>query len=204
MEYKLYKNDIPATLKLKKIIALDTETMGLNVFRDRLCLIQLSDGDGIVHLIQMSNQDKSNPQNLMKILSNKSITKIFHYARFDLAVLQKNICKINGPIFCTKLASKICRTYGAKHGLKDLCNDLLKIEINKANQTSDWGVNELSSEQLEYAATDVLYLHKLKNILEKLLKREKKYDLALECFKFLKIRCDLDLAGFQDQDIFSH
>ena len=204
MRYKLYKNDLPATFKFNKIVAIDTETMGLKPFRDRLCLIQISNGDGLAHLVQVSNKTKTNFFNIKKLLKNKSITKVFHYARFDLAVLEKNICSIDGPIFCTKIASKLTRTFGAKHGLKDLCSDLLGIELDKEKQTSDWGADKLTERQLVYASKDVLYLHDLKKHLEKLLKRENKKKLATECFEFIKTRARLDLDGFEDLDIFSH
>ena len=204
MEYKLYNNDLPATLKFNKVVAIDTETMGLKPHRDRLCVIQISNGDGIAHLVQVSKNKNSKPKNLMKLLRNKDITKLFHYARFDLSVLEKNICAVEGPIFCTKIASKLCRTFGAKHGLKDLCFDLLGIEINKNYQTSDWGAVKLSHHQLEYASNDVLYLHLIKKKLENILKREGKEQLARKCFEFLTTRSKLDLEGFEDLDIFSH
>ena len=204
MSDKLYKNDFPSTFNFKKMVAIDTETMGLNLNRDRLCLVQICFGDDIAHLIQLSKQPKEKPKNLIKLLQNKSITKIFHFGRFDLAMLNKNICPIIGPVYCTKIASKLSRTFGAKHGLKDLCKDLLEIELNKFNQTSDWGAKTLSKDQLEYAAQDVLFLHKLKNELDEILKREGKMDLALECFESLKTRVKLDLEGFHELDIFAH
>ena len=204
MKYKLYKNDFPSTLNLKKMVAIDTETMGLNLNRDRLCLVQVCFGDGIAHLLQLSKQPEENPKNLIKLLQNKTITKIFHYGRFDLAMLHKNVCTVTGPIYCTKIASKLARTFGAKHGLKDLCKDLLNIELDKFNQTSDWGVKKLSKSQLEYAAQDVLFLHKLKIQLDEILQREGKMNLALECFESLKTRVKLDLEGFQELDIFAH
>ena len=204
MNYKLYKNDFPSTLKFKKMVAIDTETMGLNLNRDRLCLVQICFGDDVAHLIQLSKNLKVKPLNLIKLLQNKNITKIFHYGRFDLAMLHKNVCTVVGPIYCTKIASKLARTFGAKHGLKDLCKDLLKIDLDKFNQTSDWGAKTLSKDQLEYAAQDVLFLHKLKNELDEILLREGKMDLALECFESLKTRVKLDLEGFHELDIFAH
>ena len=204
MKYKLYKNDFPSTLNLKKTVAIDTETMGLNLNRDRLCLVQVCFGDDIAHLIQLSKQTKEKPKNLIKLLKNKSITKIFHYGRFDLAMLNKNVGPVVGPIYCTKIASKLSRTFGAKHGLKDLCKDLLNIELDKFNQTSDWGTKKLSKDQLAYAAQDVLFLHKLKIKLDEILLREGKMNLALECFESLKTRVKLDLEGFQELDIFAH
>ena len=181
--------------------------MGLKFHRDRLCMIQLSSGDGKAHLVQVSKEelDKKNKfVNLKKILSNEKITKLFHFARFDIAVLENNICKINGPVYCTKIASKLCRTFGARHGLADLCRDLLDLELDKQNQTSDWGSKNLSDSQLKYAASDVLYLHKIKVKLDLILEREDRKDLAKSCFNFLKTRSRLDLNGFDDLDIFSH
>ena len=204
MNYKLYKNDFPATLKFKNIVAIDTETMGLNLNRDRLCLVQICFGDDIAHLVQLSKNPRVKPLNLIRLLQNKNITKIFHFGRFDLAMLQKNICPIIGQIYCTKIASKLSRTFGVKHGLKDLCKDLLNIELDKFNQTSDWGAKKLSKAQLTYAAQDVLFLHKLKLQLDGILVREGKMNLALECFESLKTRVKLDLEGFQELDIFAH
>ena len=204
MDYKLYNNDVPATLKFNKVVAIDTETMGLKPLRDRLCLVQLSNGDGIAHLVHIKKNSVSKPKNLIKLLKNSKITKLFHFARFDLAVLEQNICSVKGPVFCTKIASKLCRTYGAKHGLKDLCSDLLGIQLNKMEQTSDWGSLKLTHNQLEYASSDVWYLHEIKNKLENILKREGKEEIANKCFEFLTTRSKLDLAGFEDTDIFSH
>ncbi len=204
MVYKLYKNDFPATLKFKKSVAIDTETMGLNLNRDRICLVQVCFGDDIAHLVQITKNSKNKPANLIKLLQNKNITKIFHYGRFDLAMLNRNICPVFGPIYCTKIASKLSRTFGAKHSLKDLCKDLINVEIEKFNQTSDWGATNLSNDQLSYAAQDVLFLHKLKVKLDEILQREGKMNLALECFESLKTRVKLDLEGFQELDIFAH
>ena len=207
MTYFLYNDDISSEVNLGDIVAIDTETMGLNINRDRLCLIQLSSGDGRAHLIQISKKSldsKENHPNLKKIFENPNTTKLFHFARFDIAVIEKNICKLNGPLYCTKIASKLSRTFGAKHGLADLCKDLLNIELDKQNQTSDWGQEVLSKSQLKYAASDVLYLHEIKNKLDEILKRENKLDIAKKCFEFLKIRSELDLIGFENLDIFSH
>ena len=204
MKYKLYKNDFPTTLKFEKDVAIDTETMGLNIHRDRLCLVQLSSGDGYAHLVQIPKIIDKKPKNLIGLLENKNITKIFHFARFDLAMLQKNVCTVKGPIYCTKIASKLTRTFGAKHGLRDLCKELLNIELDKENQISDWGKDNLSDEQLMYAAKDVLYLHQLKNKLDQLLIREARYSLASDSFKALETRVRLDIEGFQDLDIFAH
>ena len=207
MTYFLYQNDIPKNIKFGKIIAIDTETMGLNLHRDRLCLIQLSSGDGNAHLVQITKDslyNKNSYPNLKKIFNDPNSTKLFHFARFDIAIIEKNICNINGPIFCTKIASKLSRTFGAKHGLADLCRDLLGFELDKQNQTSDWGKKKLSNSQLKYAASDVLYLHKIKIELDAILKREDKEDVAKQCFEFLKIRSKLDLNGFDNLDIFAH
>ena len=207
MNYFLYQDDIPSNIKFGDIVAIDTETMGLNLQRDRLCLIQLSNGDGNAHLIQISKESLKNKKsfiNLKKILNNASSTKLFHFARFDIAVIEKYICKLNGPVYCTKIASKLSRTFGARHGLADLCRDLLGFELDKQNQTSDWGSKDLNSSQLKYAASDVLHLHKIKIELDNLLKREEKVDIARLCFEFIKTRSKLDLIGFDSLDIFSH
>ena len=207
MTYFLYHDDISSEVNFGDVIAIDTETMGLNINRDRLCLIQLSSGDGIAHLIQISKKSlekEENFPNLKKIFKNPNSTKLFHFARFDMAVIEKNICKLNGPIYCTKIASKLSRTFGAKHGLADLCKDLLNLELDKQNQTSDWGSKDLNASQLKYAASDVLHLHKIKIELDSLLKREEKVDIARLCFEFIKTRSKLDLIGFESLDIFSH
>ncbi len=207
MNYFLYQDDIPSNIEFGDIIAIDTETMGLNLHRDRLCLIQLSNGDGKAHLVQISNKSLTNKKsfiNLKKIFNNPSSTKLFHFARFDIAVIEKNICKLNGPIYCTKIASKLSRTFGARHGLADLCKDLLGFELDKQNQTSDWGSENLNSAQLNYAASDVLYLHQIKIELDAILKRERKENIAKQCFEFIKTRSKLDIIGFDNLDIFSH
>ena len=207
MTYFIYQNDIPSEIQFRDIVAIDTETMGLKFHRDRLCLIQLSSGDGKAHLIQVSKNElekKDKFTNLKRILNDENLTKLFHFARFDIAVLEKHVCTIKGPIYCTKIASKLCRTFGARHGLADLCRDLLSLELDKQNQTSDWGSKELSDSQLKYAASDVLYLHKIKVKLDLILERENRKDLAESCFNFLKTRSRLDLIGFNDLDIFSH
>mgnify|MGYP006164329661 CR=1 FL=1 len=207
MTYFIYQNDIPSEIEFRDTVAIDTETMGLKFHRDRLCMIQLSSGDGKAHLVQVSREElekKDKFINLKKILNDKNLTKLFHFARFDIAVLEKYVCTIKGPIYCTKIASKLCRTFGARHGLSDLCRDLLSLELDKQNQTSDWGSKELSDSQLKYAASDVLYLHKIKVKLDLILERENRKDLAESCFNFLKTRSRLDLIGFNDLDIFSH
>ena len=202
----LYQNDIPENLRFKHSIAIDTETMGLKTFRDRLCLVQVSDGEGNAHLIKINNghNSKAKPINLIKILKDKNILKIFHFARFDLAALEFYICKVEGPIWCTKIGSKLSRTYTDMHGLSDLCKELLSIELSKEQQSSNWGSTNISKKQQEYAANDVLYLHKIKDKLEQLLNQENRLGLAEKTFSFLKVRVDLDLKGFSDLDIFSH
>jgi len=207
MTYFLYHDDISSEVDFGDVVAIDTETMGLNINRDRLCMIQLSSGDGNAHLIQISKKSlrrKENFPNLIKIFENPGSTKLFHFARFDLSVIEKNICKLNGPIYCTKIASKLSRTFGAKHGLSDLCKDLLNLELDKQNQTSDWGAETLSESQLKYAASDVLYLHQIKKKLDAIIKRENKDDIARKCFNFLKTRSELDIIGFENLDIFAH
>ena len=202
MKINFYKGDLPASFKASNIIALDSETMGLNPKRDKLCLVQISNGDEICNLVRidLSNQK---PQNLIKILKNNKIQKIFHYARFDVAVFKHNF-KINiKNIYCTKIASKLVRTYTDKHGYKDLCSELLGKSISKTEQSSDWG-GELTKEQQKYAATDVLYLHKIKDKLDSMLLREKRSKLAKACFDFIPYRTDLDNNGWSEQDIFKH
>ena len=171
-----------------------------------MCLVQISDGNGDAHLIKINNErkEKTKPKNLIKVLKDKNILKIFHFARFDLAALEFYICKVDGPIWCTKIGSKLSRTYTDKHGLSDLCKELLSIELSKDQQSSNWGGTNISKKQKEYAANDVLHLHKIKYQLEQLLNQENRLELAEKIFSFLKIRVDLDLKGFSDLDIFSH
>ena len=203
MKIKLYNNDLPNNVKFTKSVAIDTETMGLNPLRDRLCLAQLSNGNGICHLVKFeSNPPK--PKNLISILKNKKILKIFHFARFDIAVL-KHAFKIDiNNIYCTKIASKLARTFTDKHGYKDLCKELLDVQISKSEQTTDWGKQKLTMAQQKYAATDVFYLHKIRNELNKMLVRENRIGLTKACFDFIKFRTNLDLEGWNNQDIFSH
>jgi ribonuclease D len=202
MKIKYYENDLPESLDLGSIVAIDTETMGLNPARDRLCLVQLSSGNGTCHLVKIIDLRKK-PKNLLKLLNNSKVQKIFHFARFDVAVL-KHTYKINiKNIYCTKIASKLARTYTDKHGYKDLCRELLNETISKVEQSSDWG-GKLSKDQKEYAASDVLYLHKIKKKLDAILERENRINLANSCFEFLSHRTDLDLYGWQDVDIFKH
>ena len=200
--FTLYKGDLPENLKFSKIIAIDTETMGLDFKRDRLCLVQISNGDNHAHLVQII-EGKKYP-NLIKLLKNDKIKKIFHFARFDIAAIQKNLNIYCENIYCTKIASKLTRTYTDKHGLKELCKELLNIDISKQQQSSDWGNTNLSDSQLKYAANDVLYLHDIKLKLDKLLKRENRELLAENIFKFLGTRSYLDLNGWDHPDIFDH
>ena len=202
MKIKYYENDLPDNLDFGEIVAIDTETMGLNPARDRLCLVQLSSGNGICHLVKILDLRKK-PKNLIKLLKNSRITKIFHYARFDVAILKHAFKLEIKNIYCTKIASKLVRTYTDKHGYKDLCSELLNISISKVEQTSDWG-GKLSKNQQEYAATDVLYLHLIKEKLDKMLLREKRTKLAKACFDFIQYRTDLDINGWSEQDIFKH
>ncbi len=202
MKINLYHGDLPKSFTAANIIGLDSETMGLNPKRDKLCLVQISNGDTVCHLVKI---DLSNhkPINLIKILKNNKIQKIFHYARFDVAVFKHNF-KINiKNIYCTKIASKLVRTYTDKHGYKDLCSELLGKSISKTEQSSDWG-GELTKDQQNYAATDVLYLHKIKDKLDSMLIREKRSKLAKACFDFIEFRTDLDINGWSEQDIFKH
>ena len=202
MKINFYKGDLPASFKASNIVALDSETIGLNPKRDKLCLVQISNGDEVCHLVKIQLSIKK-PINLIKILKNNKIQKIFHYARFDVAVFKHNF-KINVKnIYCTKIASKLVRTYTDKHGYKDLCSELLGKSISKTEQSSDWG-GDLSKEQQKYAATDVLYLHKLKDKLDMMLLREKRSKLAKACFDFIQYRTDLDINGWSEQDIFKH
>ncbi len=203
MNITLYKGDIPKDLDFGDSVAIDTETLGLVPERDPLCLIQLSSGDGNAHLLQFDRSNYDAP-NLKKILSNNKCKKIFHFARFDVAVI-KHYLKIDcEPIYCTKIASKLARTHTDKHGLKDLCKELLNVELSKTEQTSDWSIDELSEDQKKYAASDVLYLHKLKDILEEKLKKLKRKELADDCFRFISTRSYLDLNGWSEIDIFRH
>lgn len=198
----LYKGDLPANIKFVDAVAVDTETMGLNLHRDRLCLVQLGDGKGNAYLVQII--PGVDCPNLKKLLTNKKIVKIFHFARFDVAKIYHDLGVIVGPIYCTKIASKLCRTNTSSHGLKNLCWDLLGVSVSKEQQTSDWGAETLSKEQMSYAAGDVLHLHALRKKLDVLLKREKRYELAHQCFLFLSARAQLDLLGFEEPDVFSH
>ena len=187
-----------------KSVAIDTETMGLNLLRDRLCLVQLCTGNNICHLIQYQQKKIIKSPNLVKILNNKKIQKIFHYARFDVGVLNYNLKSNINNIYCTKIASKLVRTNTDKHGLKDLCKEFLNTEIMKNEQSSDWGREKLTKKQIKYAATDVLYLHKIKSQLDKMLIREKRVSLANACFNFIQYKTKLDVLGWNQTDIFNH
>ena len=203
MPIDLYRGDLPSGLNLGTVVAIDSETMGLKPQRDRLCLIQLSSGDGNAHLVQFERCNYNAP-NLVKLLEDPNITKVFHYARFDVAIIKKYLNIQTNSIYCTKIASKLVRTYTDKHGLKDLCKELLNLDLSKQQQSSDWGAKNLTEEQKTYAASDVLYLHKIKEILDQRLLREERTKLADFCFKFLQTRANLDLIGFENEDIFSH
>ena len=202
MSIILHENDLPDDLDLGASVAVDTETMGLTFGRDKLCLVQLSGGDGRAHLVQMHDRSYNAP-NLKKLLSDPDILKIFHFARFDIAVIKHDLGVDSSNLYCTKIASRLVRTYTDKHGLRHLCRELIGVEISKQHQSSDWGARELSAEQLNYAASDVYYLHKLKAILDVMLEREGRTALAQRCFDFLATRVDLDLKGWH-YDIFEH
>ena len=204
----LHRTDLPDGLDLGPVVAVDTETMGLNPHRDRLCLVQLSSGDGVSHLVQMvptrlGGAGYAAP-NLARLLSDPATTKLMHFARFDVAVLQQALGVTVAPVKCTKIAAKLVRTFTDRHGLRDLCRELVGVELSKQQQTSDWGAETLTREQLTYAASDVLYLHALWQKLEQLLVREERLALAQACFDFLPTRCRLDLLGYETPDIFTH
>ncbi|MCC8415841.1 MAG: ribonuclease H-like domain-containing protein [Rickettsia endosymbiont of Gnoriste bilineata] len=203
MSIIVFYNDIPEDFNIAGDLAIDTETMGLRVHRDRLCLLQISNGDGDAYLVNFIDKNYAAP-NLKKLLLDKNRCKIFHYARFDLAAIKRYLEIDLENIFCTKISSKLVRTYTDSHGLKDLCRELLSVQISKQQQSSYWGRNELTEEQKEYAAKDVLYLHQLRSILQDRLLAENRLDLAKQIFKFLPIRANLDLIGWNDIDIFMH
>lgn len=207
MIHHLHRGDLPAGLDLGPVIAVDTEAMGLDMRRDRLCLVQLSAGDGIAHLVQIPAVpagEKHRAPRLAALLENPEVLKIFHFARFDLGALRAHLGIDCRPVYCTKIASKLVRTYTDRHGLKDLVKDLLGIDLSKQQQTSDWGAPQLSEEQMRYAAADVQHLHAVKQRLDILLEREGRADLAAACFRFLPERAELDLLGWEDPDIFAH
>ena len=198
-----HKDDLAEGVKFQNSVAVDSETLGLRPERDPLCLVQLSSGDGTAHLVQL-NRENYNAPNLKKILSDKKCQKIFHFARFDVAVLKKYLNIDCEPIYCTKIVSKLVRTYTDKHGLKDLCKELINVDLSKQQQSSNWGAKELTEDQKLYAASDVLYLHQLKDILDQELLKLDRKNVADQCFSFIKTRVDLDLKGWPDIDIFSH
>jgi ribonuclease D len=199
-----HQGDLPEGIDFGNSVAVDTETLGLNPLRDRLCVVQLSDGKGDAHLVQLSANDYSDAKNLKKVMSDPTVLKIFHFARFDVAVMKHYLNVDVAPVFCTKIASKLVRTYTDRHGLKDLTRELLGINMDKQQQSSDWAVIELSDEQKSYAASDVLYLHQMMDKLIDMLKRENRMDMAQSCFDFLPTRCALDLNGWDECDIFAH
>ncbi|HJO96573.1 MAG: ribonuclease D [Rhodospirillales bacterium] len=200
---ELHEGDLPAGLGFGDSVAVDSETMGLNPHRDRLCLVQLSSGDGTCHLVRFAN-GKYDAPNLKAVLADPAVTKLFHYARFDVAMFRHHLGVTCAPLYCTKIASKLVRTYTGQHGLKDLCRELLGIGLDKEQQSSDWGAAELSADQLRYAANDVLHLHALRRKLDEMLAREGRAQLAETCFQFVSTRAALDLEGWSDQDIFAH
>ena len=203
MAITVHKGDLPASLDFGASVAVDSETLGLNTQRDKLCVVQLSSGDGNAHLVQLDRSTYDAP-NLKALMANREVLKIFHFARFDVAAFKHYLGVDTTPLYCTKIASKLCRTYTDRHGLKDLCRELLDIDMSKQQQSSDWGAAELSDAQKQYAASDVLHLHALKEKLDKMLEREGRMDLAASCFDFLPTRVGLDLAGWAEEDIFAH
>ena len=203
MSISLYKGDLPDGLDLGDTVAIDCETMGLNPHRDRLCLVQLSGGDGNAHLVQIGQEQREAP-NLSALLTDPERLKLFHFGRFDIAVLLHSFGTLAAPVYCTKIASKLVRTYTDRHGLKNLCDELLGIDISKHQQSSDWGAETLTDAQLDYAASDVLYLHQLKDVIDSRLAREGRAELAAKAFEFLPTRARLDLLGWPETDIFSH
>jgi ribonuclease D len=203
MTIRLHRGDLPDLSAYKGAVAIDTETMGLDPNRDRLCVVQLSPGDGSADVVQIAAGQKKAP-NIERLLADQSMLKIFHYARFDLGTLAKAFGVMASPVYCTKIASRLARTYTDKHGLKDLTREVLGIDVSKQQQLSDWGADELTDAQVAYAAADVLHLHALKEKLDAILAREGRAELAAACFRFLPDRARLDLAGWADEDIFSH
>lgn len=203
MANHLYKNDLPDALDLGPVVAIDCETMGLNPHRDRLCLVQLSSGDGDAHLVQIDKGQTEAP-NLARLLTDPTVLKLFHFGRFDIAAMYNAFGALAAPVYCTKIASKLIRTYTDRHGLKNLLQELIDIDISKYQQSSDWGAAKLTKAQLDYAASDVLYLHRLRDELNRRLVREGRMDLAQSAFDFLPTRARLDLAGWPEEDIFAH
>ncbi|SDW88241.1 ribonuclease D [Roseicitreum antarcticum] len=203
MTNHLYHNDLPDGLDLGPVVAIDCETMGLHPHRDRLCLVQMSGGDGHAHMVQVAIGQTEAP-NLARMLADPQVLKLFHFGRFDIAALLNAFGVVTAPVYCTKIASKLVRTYTDRHGLKYLLTELLGVDISKHQQSSDWGADTLTDAQLDYAASDVLYLHRLRKELDRRLKRENRQNLAQSCFDFLPARAQLDLAGWPDIDIFAH
>lgn len=204
LDIRHYWNDLPAEIPTGTSVAVDTEAMGLKHGRDRLCLVQLSFGDGTCHLVQIAKDNPGGSPRLKKLLTDPAIEKIFHFARFDVGLLLRDLGVLCAPVYCTKIASRLVRTYTDRHGLKDLCRDLLGVDLSKAEQTSDWGVEKLTEDQKRYAATDVLHLHGLRKKLDAMLVRENRLHLARACFHFLPHRAELDEAGWEEEDIFVH
>ncbi|MGP9790198.1 ribonuclease D [Roseinatronobacter sp. NSM] len=203
MTVHLYAHDLPDGLTLGPVVAIDCESMGLNPHRDRLCVVQLSDGNGHAHLVQVARDIQPAP-NLTRVLTDPDTLKLFHFGRFDIALLRHSYGVTTAPVYCTKIASKLVRTYTDRHGLKNLLTELLGVDISKQQQSSDWGAPRLSQAQQDYAASDVLYLHRLRDVLDGMLEREGRTDLAQRCFDFLPTRAELDLTGWPETDIFSH
>jgi len=203
MTNTVYKGDLPDDLDLGPIVAIDCETMGLLPHRDRLCVVQLSGGDGHAHLVQVAKGQRTAP-NLVRLLENPDVLKLFHFGRFDIAAMANAFGAVAAPVYCTKIASKLVRTYTDRHGLRNLLQDLLGVDISKHQQSSDWGRAELSTAQIDYAASDVLYLHRLREALNVRLLREERMEMAQACFDFLPMRAQLDLAGWPDDDLFAH
>ena len=203
MTNHVYKGDLPDGLDLGPIVAIDCETMGLNPKRDRLCVVQLSSGDGHAHLVQVSKGQTAAP-NLCRMLEDPNVLKLFHFGRFDIAAMKAAFGALTAPVYCTKIASRMTRTYTDRHGLKNLLQELLSVDISKQQQSSDWGAEQLSKAQVEYAASDVLYLHRLRWRLNEMLIREGRMELVQSCFDFLPTRAELDLAGWPESDIFAH
>lgn len=203
MTNHLYKNDLPDGLDLGPVVAIDCETMGLHPYRDRLCVVQMSSGDGNAHLVQIA-QGQTDAPNLCAMLTNPDVLKLFHFGRFDIAALQNTFGALTAPVYCTKIASRLVRTYTDRHGLKNLLQELLNEDISKQQQSSDWGADTLTKAQIDYAASDVLHLHKLREKLDVMLAREGRDELAKACFRFLPTRALLDLEGWPETDIFAH
>lgn len=204
-EIFIHKGDLPANVTFDGDIAVDTETRGLNIMqRDRLCVVQISDGGGTAHLVQLFPEDYAQAENLKALLADEARVKLFHYARFDIAAIKQYLGVDVAPVYCTKIASKLCRTYSDRHGLKEICRELLEVDISKQQQSSNWGAQELSQAQVQYAASDVLYLHALRGKLDAMLEDEGRRALAQRCFDFLPTRVELDMRGWEEVDIFSH